>query len=579
MKNKYYEQFCEFIDNYKNMRSYFGLEDMVKGYKVLPYDKYLDENPQIVETITKEMCSTGGASLLIGFTGSGKSHCLISCANSLRGKAREDGKIPIFVKINPKKKQCEQEALTYENVVAIYGTKQFDKQDILEHKILSIVYDKTRSFENFIKNEDIQKRFYPVLIVDECHALISHQYRKHAIREIQSLVKYVQESGGNVIYTTATFSNCYVLDVKTIHFCHPKSFGNLGKIEEITCPRGVKKEDFILNNIVNTIKQGFIPCVRLNNIQLMEDLKENLLRQKGLNIAIVNAANQNESDVARTIVEESVLPDDYKCFVFSCLLDESTNIEGIRNEKGEIEQPDNLCPMFYMDALNTNLDNVSQFVARFRFKLKKMVLMVDKHNFEDGDLCSLKSITKQMGERYMREYESFVLSLKGAKLRYNDEKRIKEEIEWLLNQENDFGEKNHRGYLFFYENGEMHFDLNDAFHRIYSLYMDQFFVKDNERRKYLERCFQCKVRKVLYQVEENEEQMVDYSGMRFDNFCKELIDKDSQGQIGNDLEAYITMLEMDKDFGAYMEKMKHDKRYDSLIKLSRYQSIAEGGPG
>lgn len=581
MQNTYYEQFMEFINNYPFIRGYFGLEDILQGYKILNYDKYIGENEEVAKEIKKEMSSSNGAALLIGYTGSGKSHCLISCANDLRGRAREDGKIPIFVKINPKKKQCEQEEASYENVVAIFGDKSFDKQDILNHKILSIVYDKSQALLNFLeKNEDIQKRCYTVLLIDECHSLISHQYRKRALCEIQKLVECVKEQNGNIIYTTATFSTCYVLDVNHIFFCCPKRFGNLGRIEEIACPNGVTKESFIFNNIINVIRQGFIPCVRLNDINLMQSLQENFLRQKGMNIAIVNASNQNESDVAKLIVEESCLPGGYDGYVFTCLLDESVSIKGFKYPNGEIEQSSKLCPMFFLDALSTNvnMDNISQFVARFRFPLQKMVLMIDKHKYDETPLKTLKRIAYLKGERYTREYESFVMSLNAAKRRYGEnKKRIQNELTLLLEQEDDFGRPNHRGNLYSYVNEGIYFDVHDAFNRIYNEYMEQYLSHDMERWKYLERYFQCRVKRVKYIEEENIEQVVDYNAMRFDKFCDEVVSReDIRNWVDLDFEGYIKTLEEHDEFGGYMSKIEQDKRYRDLVKLSRYQPIAIG---
>ena len=581
MQNTYYEQFMQFINDYKSVREYFGLKDIIQGYRILNYDKYIGENEEVVKEIKKEMGSSNGAALLIGFTGSGKSHCLISCANDLKGRARGDGKVPIFVKINPKKKQCEQEEASYENVVAIFGAKSFDKQDILNHKILSIVYDKSQALLNFLeKNEDIQKKYYVVLIIDECHSLISNQYRKRALCEIQKLVEYVKEQGGNIIYTTATFSTCCVLDVNHIYFCCPKRFGNLGRIEEITCPNGVTKESFIYNNIINVIRQGFTPCVRLNDINLMQSLQENFLRQKGMNIAIVNASNQNESDVAKAIVEESCLPGGYDGYIFTCLLDESVNLKGIKDSNGKIKPSNKLCPMFFLDALSTNvnMDNISQFVARFRFPLQKMVLMIDKHKYDATPLETLKRIAYLNGQRYTREYESFVMSLKAARLRYGgDMKRIKKEITWLLEQEDDFGRPNHRGNLFSYENDEIYFDINDCFNRIYNEYMSQYLTHDVERRKFLGRYFQCKVRRIKYIEEENVEEVVNYSSLRFEHFCDEVVSReDIQGMIDYDFEGYIKTLERDDKFGEYMNQIEQDKRYEDLVRLSRFKPVSMG---
>lgn len=575
-KNSYRIMFDEYIENYNKVRSAFNLPKMIEGYKVIPYDKYLSDNVEIKNHIIETMKGQGGIDLLIGYTGAGKSYTFIEAANEIRGKRRKDGRTPIIVKCNPGTRQCLQESLSYNNVVCYNESKQYNKSDIYENKILSIVYDKMGTFLRFLEENELLKEYYVVLIIDECHSSISDTYRKTALDRVKNFMDYVVKDNGVVIYTTATFTTTYVLNVKSITFCEPKEFGNIGVIEEINCPETIKSEEFNLNNLINLIEQGYKPCLRLNNIELMDELKENLERQLGYKVAVVNSTNQKTNEVAKAIVDESVLLGGYNCYIFTCILDSATNIKGIKMEDGTIVQDSKICPCFYINKLNTNMDSISQFVARFRFKCEKAQIFVAHHGQPQEEFKTLPKVVNEYGKLYMDELESFELSLKAAKLRYKeDTKAIEKELKYILNECNSDGIRNDRGGIFNYNNGEILFDLYECFNRIYNIYLNQFLYHDDKRVEELEKRFGCKVKTIEYSVANTPCGFVDYTPMKFDKFVEDIKNRaDVQHEIKRvGFNEYIKTLEKDEKFGVYMKQIERDDRYKYLSTLTQYEPL------
>lgn len=576
-KNSYRLMFDEFIENYNKVRHSFDLPKMIEGYKIIPYNKYLGDNVEIKKHIIKTMKGKGGIDLLIGYTGGGKSYTFIEAANEIRGTKREDGRTPIIVKCNPGTRQCLQESLSYSNVVCYNESKQYNKKDIYENKILSIVYDKMGTFLRFLEENNLLSEYYVVLIIDECHSSISDTYRKEALNRVKRFMDYVVSDNGVVIYTTATFATTYVLNVKTITFCEPKEFGNIGVIEEVRCIDGVKPEEFNLNNLVDLINEGYKPCLRLNNIELMDDLKENLEHQLGYRVAVINSTNQKTNEVAKAIVDESVLLGGYDCYIFTCILDSATNIKGIKMEDGTIVQDSKICPCFYINKLNTNMDNISQFVARFRFKCEKAQIFVAHHREPQEEFRTLPQIVKSYAPDYMTELKSLELSIEAAKMRYKeDTKAIEKELHYILNECNSDGLKNDRNGIFIYKDGEILFDLYECFNRIYNIYLNQFLYHDDERVKELKKRFGCKVVLKEYTIKQTTPYgFVNYTNMKFDRFVKEIEErfdvKDKIYDIG--FKEYVKTLEKDKEFGTYMKQIERDERFSLFAGLTEYEPI------
>lgn len=574
-KNSYLIMFDEYIKHYNKIRGELNLPQIINGYKVFEYNKYLSDNVEIKKHIVEIMKGQGNIDLFIGYTGSGKSYSLIDAGNSIVGTKREDGKFPIIVKANPGTRQCLQESNSYSNVVCYNESKQYNINDIYNNKVVSIVYDKLFSFRRFLKENNLLDSYYIVLIVDECHSSISDTYRKIALKQVQSFVKFTKENSGNVIYTTATFSNTYVLDIKTITFCCPKQFGNVGHIEEINCPEKVKAEEFLLNNLIILMNQGYKPCLRLNNIDLMNEIKDNLEIKLGYRVSVVNSTNQKSNEVAQAIEKESFLLDEYDCYIFTCLLDSATNIKGVKTKEGEIIENNKICPCFFINKLNTNMDNISQFVARFRFKCEKAQVFVAHHGQREEQFKSLAKIVSEQAQLYVDEYESFELSLRAAKLRYKEDcLSINREMNYILNECNSDGIRNDRGGIFSYENGTIVFDLYECFNRLYNLYQNQFLVFDEERHKELEKRFGSKLTTIEYKVAETPCGFIDYTSLKFDKFCEDLQRFDVVNRINEiGFKEYIKELEKDKKYGSYMKQIEKDERFEYLYKLVDYEPL------
>jgi hypothetical protein len=569
----YIERFGEFLSQYKKIRSYLELPSNLDGqFKVYNYDRYLGDNTNIEKDLVNILTSTNEKVLFVAPTGAGKTHTFMNVFNIVREKNSEQETIEGFEQVErqainilftPKKIQNIQNQNKYNNVKSITMSTNITKEDIEEYKNFSVVYDKANevisTLEILMGNNDFLKMYYFNIVVDECHLLTSAiNYRKDGLNRLQELINLVIENGGNVVYTTGTFDNCYILDFEKAIICNGENISNIKKVEEVICQPGMDSKSFVVNMVKKELSNNNKVLLRINDKIIIDNLKTQM-EQQGYKVVILTREEKEESDLYKEIVENGSLNCKYDLYILTCIIDEGVTIDIMSDNT----QPTNIVPMFFFDRQNTNLLDYKQFAARIRWSIEKSVLLVDKHESNIEDIViTLDEIVKKESINYVRYYNSFVSILNGFNGLYQDETKVKESIEKILNEKDFFGRVNHM-HLYSYKNGRIDFDYFDCFNRMFNKYMAQFLNFDIERKYFLQDLFGVEVISTLMSMEDMKETYTDFTSLKFENFLDELA-KDEDLQVRFEVGNYQGLREV-----------KRDKRFEQLVELTKYTTIED----
>lgn len=578
------ERFKEFLTHYKKIRSYLGLNSNLDNqFKVFNYTKYLGDNDNITKELVDILTSTNQKVLFVAPTGAGKTFSFMNIFNLVKQKNKEkeiiddyllkevDGEVEVWesfqeverqainILFTPKRIQNIQNQNKYDNVKSITMKVSITPEDISNYKNFSVVYDKSSeiisTLETLVGINDFSKMYYFNVVVDECHLLTSAtSYRKDGLKRLQDLLELVVREGGNVIYTTGTYDNCYMLDFEKAIVCNGIESSNVNRVEEIICQTGMDSKDFVTSMVANELKKNNKVLLRINSKGIIDNLKTHIEKQ-GYKVAILTAEEKETSTLYKKIIEESALDNAYDLYIFTCILDEGVTIDTM-NGNSTIT---NIIPMFFLDREASLLD-YKQFAARIRWNIEKTILLVDKHESKLEEIVSLQDVVKYESEDYVRFYNSFVKLLEGFNLLYKDETKVKESIEKILNEEDFFGKVNHM-HLFTYEDNKIRFDYFDCFNRIFNKYMYQFLNYDVERRHYLQELFSVEVVSRYAKDSELTQTYTDYTSIKFDEFLEELATKEDKQE---------EFLE-----GKVDRVVKRDKRFTQLKDLMKYTNINE----
>lgn len=565
------QQFKKFNESFYNVRKTLDLETKV-SLKEYEYDGKLGKNESIEKEVFEILTSNYRKVAFFAPTAAGKTYLFCNVFNKIKEEKDEYekmgfvGKQYINVLFTPKKIQNQANQNEYENIKSIVANSKIELEDIENNVNFSIVYDKSEELENvceiFCETLEREKNFYINLVIDEAHQLISSQYRRTCLLKLERLISLVHELGGNVIYTTASMNTCAALDFNEIIVCYPTKDENVGRIETITNNTEQKNKDFVYNNIVNVIKEGGIPCLRLNDKSLMKDLQKNIerLEESGYKVAILNSDNKENNEIYNTIINNSTLKRGYDCYIFTSILDEGTSITSM--EDGT--KPSNLVTMFYIDDKNANLDNYLQFNHRFRWARDLSICLVARHETQ-YEIESLETILKKehmIFKCYYSSFKNFEIAKRWEVEKLFDDKNkvdyvVKSEVEKILNLEDSRGVCNHKNV--FYYNNEIVFDKKAFFNRVYEEYMLQFFYCDASRNAYLKELFGCKVVDIKYNENDNTLKLVNYSTLEFNEFLEEVTKSE-------ELQERIKKDEIEGE-------IKENENYTILTRLSEYVEI------
>lgn len=565
-------QFEKFNKSFYEVRRILDLETKV-SLKEFNFEDKLGKNKNIEKEVFDILTSNYRKVAFFAPTAAGKTYLFCNVFNKIKEEKDEYekmgfvGKQYINVLFTPKRIQNQANQNEYENIKSIVASKKIELEDIEKETNFSIVYDKSEELESVCEVfcetlESHEKQYIINIVIDEAHQLISSQYRRQCLLKLERLIELVNKTGGNVIYTTASMNTCAALDFNEIVVCYPTKDSNIGKIESITNNSEQKNKDFIFNNIINVIKEGGIPCLRLNDKSLMKDMKKNIerLEESGYKVAILNSDNKENNEIYDTIINNSTLKSGYDCYIFTSILDEGTSISSM--EDGT--KPTNLVTMFYINDKNANLDNYLQFNHRFRWARDLSICLVARHETQ-YEIESLETILKKehmIFKCYYNSFKNFEMAKRWEVEKLFDDKNkvdyvVKSEVEKILNLEDTRGVANHKNV--FYYNNEIVFDKKAFFNRVYEEYMLQYFYCDASRTNYLKELFGCEVLETQYNENDNTLKLVNYSALEFSEFLEEVTKSE-------ELQERIKKDEVEGE-------IKENENYNILTRLSEYVEI------
>ena len=567
-------QFKDFNSNFYEVRKTLELETKV-SLKEFDFIDKLGKNKNIENEIFNVLTSNYRKVAFFAPTAAGKTYLFCNVFNRIISEEDEMekmgfvGKKYINVLFTPKKIQNEANSNEYENIKSIVANQKIELEDIEKNKNFSIVYDKSEELESICEtfcDKVVNDKNYQInIVIDEAHQLISSQYRRQCLLKLEKLINLVLSVGGNVIYTTASMNTCAALDFNEVIVCYPAQDNNVGKIETITNNTEQKNKDFIFNNIVNVIKNGGIPCLRLNDKSLMKDIKKNIerLENEGYKVATLNSDNKENNEVYDTIINNSTLKGCYDCYIFTSILDEGTSITSMENG----DKPTNLVTMFYINDKNANLDNYLQFNHRFRWARDLSICLVARHETQ-YEIESIETILKKEYNMYTifhASFQNFMTAKRWEVEKVVDEKSkvdyiVKIEIEKVLNLQDSMGSYNHKN-VFYIDDNNVIFDKKAFFNKVYEQYMLQYFYCDISRKSYLEELFGCEVVETQYKDNENTLKVIDYSFIEFNEFLEEVTKNE-------DLQEKVKKDEIEGE-------IRENENYKILTRLVEYTEVED----
>lgn len=375
-------------------------------YTSLTFQKYLADNPSVMEYLLKVFDEPGSRLLFVAPCGSGKTYMTCVDLANKQEEAGKEGKAIIL--LTPNTIQSDQNGKYFHedqqgNKIYTIPITANNKNDIkLEPgKVYSIVYDSAQSrFESI--SFDLLKKV--ILIVDEAHLFEeAADYRGPVLNQIKELSKAVCVSGGNVMYMTGTPNRILWYDFNHLLECFKVdengNYVNSINVDKIDLIQNAGKNNIATVTVSEVLKMKDgkeTPIARYNTKKGIRQTEESL-GEFGLDVASLNADKKGR--VAKEILDDNGVPQQY--YEFSCemykyiiekdalvkkdvylttsLMDAGTSIKGILNEDGTISQDEKLVPVFVCTrSTEFDLDNILQFFARPRYNLNRAVIIMHK---------------------------------------------------------------------------------------------------------------------------------------------------------------------------------------------------------
>ena len=566
----YKDQVLAFAQDYFSIRQEFGLVNNLNSQmQYFAFNNYLGDNPNIQKRLQEIVGSHDEKILFVAPTGSGKTFSF----------AQLSGYIAL---LTPYRKQTLQNAKKY-HMKKVVGDDGLTPNEFLESKRITLTYDKSNVLRDVIKyfsNEQDTKNEKITIIIDECHMLTSAQYRKESLARVREMIKAAEKHGHNIIYTTATFHNCYMLDLKNIILCDNGRLSNIRQIEEYRCAGDCDSADFILYNVLRELNNGHKVLLRINNKKFIDNIEE-YVKNKGYRVAVLTSEIKEDNIVFDGIINEGVLSCDYDLYLLTCIIDAGVTIDTMSDGS----TPADIVPMYFLDRY-ANLDELKQFSNRIRWQIYNMVLLVDKHKqivmnydeetdeeyYNEGEeFLKLSRIVREKAPFYRDYNNNFNAIANGLETIYKDKKMVCDELHHILSQKDFYGRKNDLGGAFsldinaIYSKGStpgsipyVQFDRFYVFNNLYNQYMRQFFLHDDYRRSHLRDVFGCQVLSCTIFESNIKHKYHDYTKEHFDAFLDDLQD---------DHETQRRFREMDY---RGMERIIRDPRFEILEKLTSY---------
>ena len=338
------------------------------GNKIMDVEGNLDE---IIHAM-----KTGGVSLMIAPTGSGKTESVYAAAKTMI-EQDEECKVVIAVPIVAIAKQM---AAVKEDVYEFTGNKSLD----MESRIIFCSYEKvTKIWETVSGNSLKKQKIY--LIIDECHNLTYQQkFREKAISSIFSFMK--QGFFDSVLLMTATPDSMAILDIDRV-MCFESDYykSSMNEIEMIMVNDEI---EYIRNLPMNDAMY----LIRLNNMEEIEKIKKSNPMFTSI------TSKDKEETIYQDLVEHGRISDrGYQGILATSVIQEGISIRDY-GEKLEI--------IFIADA-NTTLDDIEQFFARARrddihvVKRAKVILKKTKGDMKFREFSHILEYNQKVLHHFM----------------------------------------------------------------------------------------------------------------------------------------------------------------------------------
>lgn len=475
-----------------------GDEDYKPEIKTVEYKDKIGYSIEAINTIKDILTNPTKIKVLaVSSTGSGKTYTVSKVfdelmtsevetlnnflKNGLKGKSEQEKEditnkykkmMPqtYFCILCPNKIQNEQNQTKY-GFKAIVAGNTANRNDLK----LSAVYEKA---EDIIALKELNPNARLVVVIDESHTLVSAiGYREQAIHQILELEKVADV----VLYMTATFKplQCMKFD-KIYNF---KDANYKGNTDKITITKADNVKELIDKKILDEAN-GVFALSSKSYIVEKENILKGLSREVNVLISADTYKTLNNPAYKEVIENETLLNG---TSLVSSMFYAGTNVANY-NPKTK--------PIYVaIDSKIINLDDIEQFINRFRGRIEEAEIVIGNSikmtTDEDGNerpskFRPIELIVKSELEKVERWKKSYELMVQAIQFRLDkpNNKYVIDQIRTNMEQTLE-GRPNHLNCLDIDNDLNITFDYITFFKSCYNKFQSQYFYFPEELEKEL----------------------------------------------------------------------------------------------
>lgn len=359
---------------------------------VVCYQDYLSNSAEVLGML-KKCISAGGRYLLTAECSAGKTNMALSALQKeFFGKRHMVVAVPNCIQtIQGRNFYYEMDGIrNYSADISAKSRKAF-KIDCIHSTIAT--YDACAKMLN-LSDEKLAKT---VLFVDEAHQLFSaREYRNGALARLSQVVNKVVDAGGCAILMTATPRKLDGFPIRQVIECIRTDFAGkkcvTNNFSQMELYRVASEKNSLREGVVRTVlelhRDGYIPFIRINDKKAIKKISANL-SARGLNVRELTADDKSyvvlrdqfgnaqevvyDNEIFKGITTMGQMP--YAdVYLVTSILEVGTSITSVCGQN-----PENLVPVFVSDAKNFDVDDMRQFFARIRFRVKKAAVLIREY--------------------------------------------------------------------------------------------------------------------------------------------------------------------------------------------------------
>jgi hypothetical protein len=364
------------------------------------YDDKIGKSKEAIQVLEEIVRQKNKMYLIKANAGGGKTFALMQILDMLSQTEEERDTVKIIAVPNSSQSNQNQysQDLNIFNFISVVGkdakTKESNIIDLdfrqlikMGHRKFTCVYDKLMDIVVEAKKYNLKV----VVVIDECHQLISATYRESALNNIDKVISKGNDSSADtVVMMSATPDKClhlYKYD-GIYNFKTENPINNLGNFNVLVTD---SYKNSLLKTIKNNKEEGIASLVKINGYShnALRALQNSLINS-GFKTEMLTSKEKNDG-IFKSIEQEGLIKDDIDVILCTSVIEAGISLKNDNISLIEVVK----------DANSFDMDGTIQFFARARTKIKEGTLIVAN---KTQDILSLKAMYMQKTEEERKLY-------------------------------------------------------------------------------------------------------------------------------------------------------------------------------